>query len=260
MTGRRAAVFVASGALILSACGAFEADSGPSVTDAGGNAGDAGADASDATSGACDPKFPDDFAGCGCEGASVRDCSHVTHVTSPSACGRGSQRCESGRWSACTPIGSAPLDPRSAEVCFDTVDDDCNGKVDDGCPGSGDVDLCTSGGSERPPLVAFTDKTTYARGEIIQMFVLWKTGTIESVQIARTSGVFHCAGGAGGIDVAIDPGKGCKGWSAHRRTIDTKDLQLTPSGSVTLTAYINALTAAPCTGEAARTAATVTVN
>ena len=111
MTGRRAAVFVASGALILSACGAFEADSGPSVTDAGGNAGDAGADASDATSGACDPKFPDDFAGCGCEGASVRDCSHVAHVTSPSACGRGSQRCENGRWSACTPIGSAPLDP-----------------------------------------------------------------------------------------------------------------------------------------------------
>lgn len=228
------------------------ADAGPPDALDGGPPADSGAP--------CDPVTSDDFAGCACAGAAVRDCSHARAITPPSACGKGSQRCENGRWSPCTPTGASPLDPKGPEVCFDALDDDCDGKLDDGCPGSGDVDTCTSGGAERPSPTAFTDKASYKRGETIQLFVLWKQGTIGSVQLQRTSGGTYCAGGGGGKDYTADPGKGCVGWSMHRRTIDTNDTGLLPGGASTIEVLINAAASPACTGAAAKATTIITVN
>lgn len=250
----RRSVVLGVTAALLAACGAFEAES---ESPAPGPTADAGAGGIDAPA-ACRPAFADDFAGCACSGAQVRDCSHGFAAGGASACGKGTQRCEGGTWAPCIPVGTQPLDPPSkAELCFDARDDDCDGKLDDGCPGSGDVDLCMDKGAIRPVLAAFTDKATYKRGEIVQLFVVWKAGTISSVHLSRSGA--YCAGGAGGQLFPADAGPGCAGWSAVRRTIETGNITFLPTGSVTLDVHVNPAATPACTGEAAKTTVTFTV-
>lgn len=242
-------------AAVAVACGAFDTDSEGDPAPAPG----ADASAPDAPA-ACRPAFADDFAGCTCSGGQIRDCSHGFAAGGASACGKGTQKCENGAWARCIPVGTQPLDPPSkAEVCFDAVDDDCDGKIDNGCPGAGAVDLCMDKGAFRPAVAAFTDKATYKRGETAQMFVVWKDGVITGVHLNRSSGGGYCAGGAAGKLFPAAAGAGCPGWSAVRRTIETTESAFLPTGSVTVDVLVNPVGSPACTGEAAKTSVTFTV-
>jgi hypothetical protein len=77
-----------------------------------------------------------DLEGCACDkNGQARDC--YRGLPGPrSACTQGTQTCLSGRWTGCS--GARP----DTEVCFDDIDNDCNGLVDEGCFCSDGVDLC----------------------------------------------------------------------------------------------------------------------
>ncbi len=57
-------------------------------------------------------------------------------------CKSGTQICQNGSWSAC----QGEVVPKSAEICKNNLDDDCNGLIDDGCTcKDGETQLCYPG-------------------------------------------------------------------------------------------------------------------
>jgi len=204
------AVVAATGVLI-SACAVFGASEEPAEVPAPVDAGPEVAAPEGA--GTCQPPSPDDFAGCKCEPGSIRDCAHGM-VGGASACQKGNQRCENGVWATC--VGATDPVP---EVCFDGIDNNCDGILDNGCLGAVDYEACGTTNDSAPHVV--TDKATYAPGDTVQFLVFWTT-PISNVHLRRSDG--YCAGGSGGGMVA-SPGRGCaaQGFHAYRRSIAIGD-------------------------------------
>lgn len=73
----------------------------------------------------------DDGISC-CSVGETRSCG-----STEGACTQGTQSCEDGSWGTCLG-GVGPVN----EVCFNNIDENCNGIVDDGCP---PIDQCSNG-------------------------------------------------------------------------------------------------------------------
>lgn len=210
----------------------------------------------------CTPKFPRDYEGCVCGAeAEVRDCDHG-QTRPPSTCVKGSQQCSAGKWGKCR----GATDPKT-EVCFDAVDDDCDGELDNGCMGTAAFELCDALTDPTPsntPRAVADKKSTYAKTDTVHLFVLWNR-KIDRVDIRRADGS-GCTGGFSQPGV-VSPGKGCaaKGWFAFHVTPPAADgLFITdPSGppsATDLQLLLNTTGNSPCQDEKASVTVTVQVN
>lgn len=223
----------------------------PSPQDAGGDGNDAAGDAPTPPPG-CKPTFPNDFATCICDTpAAIRGCDHGA-TGGKSRCKSGSQSCENGKWTDC----SGATEPLPAEVCFDDVDDTCDGKLDDGCKGSPDVEICPTsplGGSS--PIV-IPDKTSWsAKDDFMHLFVLWNK-KISALSVWKNGGE-GCTGGF--FRGPVSPGKACAtaGWFAGHLAVPVSFVD-SGATSENLSIFVNS-PSAPCMSEEKKVDFTVNV-
>ncbi|MCX7959630.1 MAG: hypothetical protein N3B13_11350, partial [Deltaproteobacteria bacterium] len=67
----------------------------------------------------------------GCRHGSVENCySGPVKTKNVGICKEGKKYCIEGEWSGC----EDEILPKSAEICGNNADDNCNGDVDEGCP------------------------------------------------------------------------------------------------------------------------------
>jgi hypothetical protein len=203
------------------------------ATDAGSV--DAASDAWDASdAGACGSN-PLDFGGCGCtQPNALRDC-WLGQPGDASPCKPGVQRCgadAAGVWGACTGA-TAP----SPEVCFDGVDDNCNGTVDDGCLCSASFPSCMSedGGAAADPTWRL-----FPSVPVVNMPVQVVMVTKQAVSGAGAMFGNFCMGSP---TKSCDVGTKCSGWNAIRY-----EWTPTTSGSYKVTFFLDDQVSGPCTG------------
>jgi hypothetical protein len=100
------------------------------------------------------------------------------------ACRSGTEQCVDGAWGACTGAQTAV-----AELCGDSIDNDCDGEVNDGCP-------CTYTRSTGQT----SDGTSICCTGMSTLFMVTDCGMGDnhSVQTAGNCGIAHEGNGNGG--------------------------------------------------------------
>jgi len=183
--------------------------------------------------------------GCPCETiGAVRDC-YLGDNGPKSACRKGgTQRCSDKKaWGACE-SATAP----STEVCYDDVDNDCDGKLDDGCRCGDEVDLCKdSGGTPWPGDQIVVDPPSPKLGSAFDIFILSKS-PLANTTLQVNGG--YCPGAAGTF-ACSSAGSGCPGWYALRQTLTASTAAFGGAGPATLDVFVDD-TGAPCDGTYSR--------
>jgi hypothetical protein len=154
---------------------------------------------------------PNDLAGCYCATPDAsRTCFHGAPGDASACNAPGSQTCEGTKWTACRG-GSLP--EASTDLCYDGVDNECNGTVDDGCLCSPASDHCVAadGGTFGP--TDYTWWTVPARpraGQPYDLLVVTKNMLAKPVSL-------HFGGACQQKEAACpQAGSRCPGWYVAR--------------------------------------------
>jgi len=161
---------------------------------------------------------PLDLEGCPCNlGERPNPCFHGSPSNNSTCANGGNQTCNASpdglaRWSKCEG-GTFPRD--AGEICFNNVDEDCDGLVDQGCGVcSDDVDLCKPlQDAGAPPFAArhtcFTIPARPMPNQDVDIYI------VSQSPLARKEGAIDgvCNVLLKDPEPCFSPGRGCKGWS-----------------------------------------------
>lgn len=155
----------------------------------------------------CDAQ-PYDLKGCVCDmPAALRECYQGVPGPKSGCKNTGYQSCEllAGKWGACVG-GTKPV----ADICYDDIDNDCNGNPDDACRCTNDFDICGNddGGTlAAGPYYTATDPAQPKAGQPFDLFVFSTSGWQNLALFPKPGG---CYGGSSQAACA-SPGAKCMG-------------------------------------------------
>lgn len=185
----------------------------------------------------CIPK-PYDLRGCACgKPGELRECHHGVPGT-PSACVRpGVQGCElsaSPTWGPC--MGG---DKPDAEVCFDAIDNDCDGVVDNGCRCTPEFDMCklADGGTLTDGQYVILDPPQPKANQPFDFYII-TTGNLGGNLAFMFNALCYGGSSKGACQTA---GKNCPAWKIVRFRNSL------PAGNHTITIW-NDPGSTPCVG------------